>query len=115
LFRFFIALPDFRAPNPGARNPELETRPELRTVIADRFDGTILHCFLAQSFLFRSLWLPENIRVPGRLIPPEYVRRGFPALIAIDALVIHVITAYSVLCVFICNVCHIFSPVILGL
>ena len=59
-------------------------------VIADRFDWTAFHRFLAERFFLRSLRLFINVGVAAIVVAFEIGRRGFAAQIAVDALIVDV-------------------------
>jgi len=54
-------------------------------IISNRFHRTTTHCFLTQYSLFLGLRLFIDERVVVFVTPPEIVRRGVAANIAIDA------------------------------
>jgi hypothetical protein len=73
----------------------------LLAVVADRFDRTTFHSFLAGLFFVSAsrLLLYEGISPVS--VAVEILRGGFAAQIAIDALIIDVEFARDVVCVFI--------------
>src|SRR4029077_6806073 len=75
-------------------------------VVANRFDRTAFHGFLAESLFFRRLWLFIDVGMTAVVVPFEIGRRGFPAQIAIDALIIDVEFARYVFGVFVRSVGH---------
>ena len=84
---------DAREPKwPAGNRPGL-----LVSVTPDRFDGTSSESFFRQLPFFVRLRLFKDIRVPTIFIPLEIRRRGFTAQIAVDALIIDVESAFSVL------------------
>jgi fructose-bisphosphate aldolase class II len=78
----------------------------LTAIITDRLDGTAFHGFFALGFFFGSTWLFENVGIPAVIVAGEIIGRRFTAQIAIDALVINVVLARSVLWIPVSNVSH---------
>jgi hypothetical protein len=77
-------------------------------VVSDRFYGTTLHCFLANGFFLWCRRLLIDVGISVVVAAREIVRCGFPAQIAIDALVIDVDFSFNIFGVFVLNLCHIF-------
>lgn len=69
----------------------------LRTVAPDRFDWAGRKRFFRKLYFFVGLGLFKNIRVTTIFIPLEVRRGGFAAQITVDALIIDVESAFSVL------------------
>jgi hypothetical protein len=78
-------------------------------VIADRFDRTAFHRFLAKSFFFGRLRLFIDVGMATVIVSFKIRRRRFAAQIAVDALIIYVEFAGYVLGVFVCGIGHGFS------
>ena len=78
-------------------------------VVADGFNRAAFLCLVAKGFFFRSFRLLLHVRISAIVVTCEICRGGFPAQIAINALVIDVKFARDVILVAICNVCHIFE------
>ncbi len=76
-------------------------------VIADRFDRATFHGFLAELLFFRSFGLLIDVGVTAIVVTGEVGRSGFPAQIAVDALVIDIKLTLNIFNVAIRDVCHI--------
>jgi len=76
------------------------------SVIADGFDGTAFHRFLAKLLLFRSGWLLVDVGITAIVVAAKITGSGLTAKIAVDTLVIDVIFAGKVFGIAICDVCH---------
>jgi hypothetical protein len=76
------------------------------SVIPDRFHRATLHRLLAKRLFFRSLRLLVNVGMAPVVVALEIGRRGFPAQIAIDALIIDVKFARHVFGIFVRSVGH---------
>jgi hypothetical protein len=81
-------------------------------IVADGFDWTSLHGFLAKCLLLRGDRLLKHIGVAAVVAAPEISGCGFPAQVAVNALVIAVKLSGHVFRVFIRNVGHRFSFVL---
>ena len=75
-------------------------------VVPDRFYGTSFHGFLAKRLLLRGGRLLKRIGVAAVVAAPEISGCGFPAQVAVNALVIDVKLSGHVFRVFIRNVGH---------
>jgi hypothetical protein len=80
--------------------------PSLGPVVSDRFDRATFHCFLAKTFFFGRLGLFVDVGVTAVVVPLKISGRSFPAKIAVDALLIDIEFAGSVLGIFVGNVGH---------
>jgi hypothetical protein len=78
----------------------------LRAVVADCFDRTTFHRFLAESFFLRRLGLFIDIGMAAIVVPFEIGGRSFAAQIAVDALIVDVEFARYVFGVFVCGIGH---------
>jgi hypothetical protein len=100
----------FHAKNPPASasglGAKIELSPGLGGVVADGFHWAGFLGFLAAGFFVRGGRLLVNEGVTPVVIALEIVRRRFPAQVAINALVVHVVFAGNVFSVFICSVSH---------
>src|SRR5437588_10537300 len=81
----------------------------LRSVIADGFDWTSFHRFLAERLFLGSLRLFINVGVAAVVVAFEIGRGGFAAQIAVDALIVDIEFSRYVLGVFVRSVGHGFS------
>jgi hypothetical protein len=81
-------------------------------IVADGFDWTSFHGFLAKCLLLRGDRLPKHVGVAGAVAAREISGCGFPAQVAVNALVIDVKFSGHVFRVFIGNVGHRFSFVL---
>jgi hypothetical protein len=77
-------------------------------VIANRFDRATIHCFFAERFLLRGLWLLINVAITPVVVAFETGGGRFAAQIAVDALIIDVECSRCVFSVFVCDVRHSF-------
>ena len=59
-------------------------------IVADGFDRTTVHGFDAESFLFLICRLGLDVGITPIVGTSEIIRRGFPAQVAVDALIVHV-------------------------
>ena len=75
-------------------------------IVADGFDRTSFHGFLAKRRLLRGGRLLKHIGVAAVVAAHEISGCGFPAQVAVNALVIDVKRSGHVFRVFIRNVCH---------
>lgn len=75
-------------------------------VVADGLDRAALHGFLTLGLFFGRLGLLVNETVAPVVVAFEVGRSGFPAKIAVDALVINVELPIDVLWIFVCDVSH---------
>jgi hypothetical protein len=78
-------------------------------IVADGFDRTSFHGFLAKGLLLRGGRLLKHIGVAAVVAAREISGCGFPAKVAVNALVIDVKLSGHVFRVFIRNVGHRFS------
>jgi len=69
----------------------------LLTVVANGFHGAPFLGLLAALLLLRSFGLFKYERVAAVIVALEIVRCGFPAEIAVNALIVHVIAAWDVI------------------
>src|SRR6185503_21131446 len=83
---------------------QLENR--LLPVIANGFDRTAFHGFLALRLFVGARRLLENVGITTVVIAGEVGGSGFAAEIAVDALVVHVIFAAGIFRISICNISH---------
>src|ERR1700747_2419137 len=81
-------------------------------IVADGFDWTSLHSFLAKRLLLRGGRLLKHIGVAAVVAAREISGCGFPAQVAVNALVIDVKLSGHVFRVFIRNVGHSYSLVL---
>ena len=81
-------------------------------IVADGFDRTSFHGFLAKRLLLRGGRLLKHIGVAAVVAAREISGCGFPAQVAVDALVIDVKLSGHVFRVFIRNIGHSFSFVL---
>ena len=75
-------------------------------ILADGLDGAAFLGFFAAGFFFRVLGLFIDERVTAVIVSLKIVRRGLAAKVAINAGVIHVILAFGVFRILVCNVSH---------
>src|SRR5260370_7089746 len=80
-------------------------------IVADGFDRTSFHGFLAKRVLLRGGRLLKHIGVAAVVAAREISGCGFPAQVAVNALVIDVKLSGHVFRAFILNVGHTFSSV----
>ena len=83
-------------------------------IIADGFDRASFHGFLAKRFFLLGARLLKHIGVAAVVAAREISRCGFPAQVAVNALVIDVKLSGHVFRVFIRNVGHRFTFVSCG-
>src|SRR6201997_4786421 len=83
--------------------------PSAFAIVANGFDRTSSHGFLAKRFLLRGGRLLKHIGVAAVVAAREISGGGFPAQVAVNALVIDVKLSGHVFRVFIRNVGHRFS------
>src|SRR2546423_8715948 len=90
--------------SPSFLHPDASTeRGEYRlTVAADGFDGATFHRFLAERFFVGSFRLLIDEGVAAVVVPLVIGRRGFPAKVAVVALVIYELRARDVIRICIC-------------
>ncbi len=78
----------------------------LGAVVANSFNrAAFLGLFATRLFLWRR-GLLENVRIPAVFVPLKILGCGLTAQIAVNALVVNVVLARSVLGIFICSVSH---------
>ena len=63
---------------------------DLGAIVADGFDGTTFHRFLAKTFLFRAFRLFVDVGMSAIVIAFEIGRRSFAAQVAVDALFVDI-------------------------
>jgi hypothetical protein len=76
--------------NDGHR-PPLQKMSILGAVVANCFDRTTFHCFLAKRFFFRRFGLLVNVGMAAVIVALEIGRGGFTTQIAVDALLVDVV------------------------
>jgi hypothetical protein len=81
-------------------------RERLRAVVADGFYRTTFHGLLALALFVVVFWLFEDERIPAVFVALEVVRGGLSAQVAVDALIVDVILAASVIRILIVDVSH---------
>jgi hypothetical protein len=75
-------------------------------IIAYRFRRAILHRLSALAFLFRRLRLFEDEGMTKLLVTRDICWGSLSTLIAVDALIVHVVAPRRIFKIPICNVCH---------
>src|SRR5205807_4019951 len=78
----------------------------LSAVVTDGFDGATFHRFLAKRFFLGRLGLLVNEGVSAVVVAFVIRRRGFPAEVAVDALIVDVEFTIDIFWIFICRVGH---------
>src|SRR6266404_5677262 len=78
----------------------------LSAVAADRLDRAAFHRLLAERFFLGTFRLLVNEGVAAVVVAFVISGRGFPAKIAVDALVIDVVGTRDVFRIFICGISH---------
>jgi hypothetical protein len=76
------------------------------SVIADGFDGTAFHRFLAELLFIRARRLLEDVGIAPVIIAAKVARSGFAAQVAVDALVIDIVLAGEIFGIAVCDVSH---------
>ena len=74
----------------------IQVRHGLGGVVPDRLNGAAFHRLFAESFLLGRLGLLENIGVAPVLVAGEIGGCRFAAQVAVDALVVTVVTTGSI-------------------
>ena len=90
----------------AARSLPFNSRRPLAAVVANRLYRAAFHCLFAKAFFLGRLRLLINVRMAAIVVAFEIGRRGFPAQIAVDALVIDIKLTLNVFSVFVSNVGH---------
>ncbi|MDB6154162.1 MAG: hypothetical protein JWL90_2615 [Chthoniobacteraceae bacterium] len=80
----------------------------LDAVVADGFHRATFHGFLAKVFFIRTLGLFENVAMATVIISREVGRRGLPAEVTVNALIVDVVLTFDVFGIFISEVGHLF-------
>ena len=86
----------------------------LFTVATNRFHGAASESFFTEAFLVVVFWLFVNVGVTAVVVTLEVGRGGFAAEIAVNALIVYVVSSGGVLWVFVCGVGHVFVPLFVG-
>src|SRR5207302_5991747 len=93
---------------PFCRHHALRSATAIRlgAVVADGLDWTAFHRLFTESLFLRRGRLFIDIGMATVIVAAEIRRRGFPAEITVDALVIDVELSLNVFGIFICDVRH---------
>ena len=76
-------------------------------IATDRFHRAPGQRFFTKIAFFVGFWLLVEIGMPTVIVAFEIRRSGFAAKVAVDALIINVVSAGDVLGVFVCCVSHV--------
>src|SRR5438105_7371421 len=76
-------------------------------IVSDGFDWTAFHRFFTEGLFLRRGWLLIDVGMATIVVAAEIRGRGFPAEIAVDALVIDVELSLDVFGILICDVRHV--------